>query len=145
MTQDVEDIFWIQGQTEGELARRAAEHFASTGVASREQLQDDLERAAEQGDHHRVADLNYDFHYSIAKVVTAQRMRWFLKSAARMSPGRLFPQVEGWTEAAVNDHGAIIEALRSGDGAAAAREMTAYVVHAGLLLADQLTEGTPSH
>ncbi len=87
-----------------------------------------------------MAELNYDFHHAIAKVVPASRMRWFLKHASRMSPGRLFPEVEGWTQAAVDEHGAIIEALRTGDGDAAGRLMTSHVLHAGHLLAERLGE-----
>jgi DNA-binding GntR family transcriptional regulator len=137
-SQDVADMFWVQGQIEGELTRRAAEHFAAAGVETLVAIQTALEEAARRDDHSRVAELNYDFHHAIAKVVTASRMRWFLKQASRMSPGRLFPQVEGWTRAAVEEHGAILEALRAGDAEAAGVAMTQHVIHAGHLLAGQL-------
>lgn len=142
--QDVADMYWVQGQIEGELTRRAADHFAASGVDELSAIQAELEEAGAKRDHQRVAELNFQFHHAIATVVPSSRMRWFLKTVSHMAPGQLFPQVTGWTNAAVNEHGDIIEALRVGDGEAAARAMTAHVVHAGVILASQFDQSTPA-
>jgi len=134
--QDLQDVFWVQAQLEGELARRAAAVFDDELVAGLRAIQERLVAAAERGDHRLVERHNYDFHHAVAKAVDAKRLRWFLKVAARMSPSRYFPQVEGWTDAAVSDHGAIIEALAAGDGDAAAAAMQSHILHAGRLLGD---------
>jgi DNA-binding GntR family transcriptional regulator len=141
---DVEDVFWVQAQIEGEITRRAAPHFADNGVTGLRAIQDALEVAARRGDREQVERLNYDFHHAIARVVDSSRLRWFLKQAAQMSPNRFFPQVEGWTQAAVDDHGAIIDALAAGDAETAATAMLEHVTHAGRLLMAKVTDSDDS-
>lgn len=136
--QDIADIFWVQGQIEGELARRAAAHFGAQGVDSLLAIQEALESAASSGDHNRVEVLNYDFHHAIAMISESARLRRLLKQVAHLSPSQMFPEIQGWSQAAVEDHGAIIEALRAGDADAAGAAMSAHVIRAGEVLSGNL-------
>lgn len=90
-SQDIEDIFWVQAQIEGEVARRAAENFGTRGVENLQVIQEALQKAAAAGDHELVERLNYDFHHAIARVVDSSRLRWFLKQAAQLSPAASSP------------------------------------------------------
>ncbi|KAA0093644.1 GntR family transcriptional regulator [Mycolicibacterium sp. P1-18] len=135
---DVNDIFRIQSRIEGELARRAAAHFAAAGVKNLKVIQAELTAAADADDHVRVEQLDYAFHHEIARSSDSARLRWFLNHAARMSPSRFVSYIEGWTRAAVEGHGAIIEALAAGDAHTAESVMCDHVVQAGQVMATRI-------
>lgn len=137
-TGDIGDMYWIQAQIESELTRRATTVLSTADITTLVQIQSNLERAATAGDHAEVARLNHEFHRLITTATDNSRLRWFLGTITRMAPGRLFGTVEGWTEAAVAQHGAIIDALQSRNSSVAADTMRDHVINAGAILADQL-------
>lgn len=138
--QDVEDLYLVQATLAGELAARAATRIDAPRLAEVEQLQAALEEAQRTGDAERVETLNHQFHREINLAAGSPKLAWFLGSAARYAPRRFYPTIHGWPEASVEDHHAVIEALRKKDEAAAGRAMREHIQHAGQLLVAHLSE-----
>lgn len=134
---DITDIYWVQATLAGELASRTARTITSEELAALDSLQHDLESAARGGDTEAVEDLNFRFHRAVNRQADSGKLAWFLGIAVRYAPRR-FATVDGWREAAVNDHAAILSALHDRDPEAARDTMYEHITHAGRLLIEQL-------
>jgi DNA-binding GntR family transcriptional regulator len=132
--QDVEDLYLVQANLAGELAARAAVRIGSTGLAELEALQVELEAANSASDTDRTEALNHRFHRMINLTAAAPKLAWFLSRAARYAPRRFYPTIRGWPEASVEDHHAVLRALRAHDAEDARKAMYQHIQHAGALL-----------
>jgi DNA-binding GntR family transcriptional regulator len=138
---DVEDLFAVQADLAGELARRAADNLTAEQLDYLDAVQAELVAAAETGRAERVEELNHEFHRTINRSAGSPKLTLLLSVAARYVPRRFFSSVEGYPEASAKDHQAVLDALRGRDGRRAAEAMHRHIEHAGQLLRDHLESG----
>jgi DNA-binding GntR family transcriptional regulator len=136
--QDVEDLFFVQAELAGELAARAATRVHGVELARIEAAQDALEAAAPQQDMERLEALNHEFHRAINRSADSAKLTWFIATAARYAPRSYYGSIPGWQQASLDDHRAIIDALRDRDGDRAKEAMREHILHAGRLLVQHL-------
>jgi DNA-binding GntR family transcriptional regulator len=135
---DVEDLFFVQAELAGELAARAARAMTDELLAQIESFQDSLESMSAPEDVDRLEELNHQFHRAINRCADSEKLSWFLGTAAQYAPRIFFGAIEGWQQASIRDHRAIIDALRAKDEDAARKAMQAHIHHAGTLLIKHL-------
>lgn len=138
---DVEDLFAVQASLAGELACRAAAKLTVAELDYVDAVQAELVAAAESGQADRVEELNHEFHRVINRSADSPKLTLLLSVAARYVPRRFFNAIEGYPQASAKDHQAVLDALRSRDGAGAAEAMRRHIEHAGQLLRDHLEAG----
>ncbi|MEE2030829.1 GntR family transcriptional regulator [Rhodococcus chondri] len=117
---DVDDIFWLQGQIAVELALRAVDraddddldrltacnHALRELVTLREGVMPDVER---------IAEAEFEFHRELNRIAGSPKLAWFLNTAARTIPYRLYARDSSWCVLAVESHDRLIAALRARD------------------------------
>ncbi|SEK19800.1 DNA-binding transcriptional regulator, GntR family [Blastococcus sp. DSM 46786] len=136
--EDVADLFFVQATIAGELAARAADKLSDADLAEIDRLQDQLTRAARNGDGDVVARCNHQLHRMINQVAAAPKLNWFLGLSVRYVPTRFFTSIAGWEEASAHDHAALIQALHGRDADGARVAMEEHIRHAGELLVAHL-------
>lgn len=139
--QDVEDLYFVQAELAGELASRAASRVSSADLEDLEELQESLEELAGSDDAAALEEVNYRFHRAINLTADSVKLAWFLSTAVRYAPRLFYGTIHGWREASVDDHRAVIEALRTGSSRGAKAAMRAHILHAGQLLVAHLDKG----
>lgn len=136
--QDVEDLYFVQAELAGELAARAATRITADDLDEIDQLQKRLEDLAGSDRASELEEVNYQFHRAINLAADAAKLAWFLSTAVRYAPRLFYGTIHGWQEASVDDHRAVIEALRTGSSRGAKAAMRAHILHAGQLLVAHL-------
>ena len=131
---DIRDLFAGQALLAGELAARAVKHRTPAAIAELEQLQLELEVAAESA-HDELEELNFRFHRAVNLLADAPKIAWLLGEAIRYVPVRFYSTIDGWPAATVHDHRALLDAFQRGAPKTARSAMTEHIVHAGELLA----------
>lgn len=137
-SEDIRDIYEAQALLGGELTARAARVIDAALVDQLEQIQTELERAADARDFDSVERLNHRFHETIYRLAGSRKIRWMIRTTLPYAPRKFFAAVEGWPEASAEDHRAIIQHLRTGDAEAARNAMAHHLRRAGALLAEHL-------
>lgn len=132
---DIRDLFAAQALLAGELAARAAQNVDEATLAQLADLQEQLKKAARRGAAEEVEELNHHFHRRLNLCAAAPKISWMLSVSVRYTPRRFFSDIPGWQRASVQDHAAILEALRAGDRERARATMVEHTRHAGDLLA----------
>ncbi|SDI09603.1 DNA-binding transcriptional regulator, GntR family [Arthrobacter subterraneus] len=133
--QDIRDLFTVQSLIGGELAARAARNAASESLAELEALHHELIAAAARNNLALLEEKNHAFHRQINRMAASRKMSWALGLVARYVPRRFYSAIEGWPQATVADHEALLEGIRHRDPEAARLAMENHIVHAGELLA----------
>jgi DNA-binding GntR family transcriptional regulator len=139
---DVSDAFDAQALLAGELCARAAEVLTLADFNTLDELQMKLEVAARDGDFSIEEELNFEFHRFIYHLADSPKIQWLLESTLRYAPRRFYSAIEGWPEATISEHRAILAALKGADAGAAREAMASHIQHAGLLLAEHLGSAT---
>lgn len=137
---DVEDIFHMQSAIAGELASRAAETATEAFLEQISALQDEMRKAGASSDDASLEALNFQFHRLINRSADSPKLTWLLRLVVRYVPRLFYATIDGWHDASLRDHSAIIDALRRNDGAAARTAMTSHIQHAGRLLISHLEQ-----
>jgi DNA-binding GntR family transcriptional regulator len=135
---DVQDLFDEQARISGELASRSVKAMDAEAVAGLVELQGRLEQASQGGRVDEVERLNFEFHRLINTASESRKLEWILRTVMRYSPRRRFQSVDGWDNASVKEHHAIIAAFQASDGEGARTAMESHVRHAGDLLVEHL-------
>lgn len=117
---DIDDIFWLQGQIAVELALRAVDRADADDLARLAELNEQLRRLVAlpdgvEPDVERIADAEFDFHRELNRIAGSPKLAWFLNAASRTIPYRLYARDTGWGSLAVESHAELIEAIRSRD------------------------------
>jgi DNA-binding GntR family transcriptional regulator len=134
-TSDVKDLFWAQALMAGELAARAAEHVQDGDLQRLNQHQEELAALSAASAFDEMERVNHLFHRDLNRVARAPKMAWLLGVGARYVPRRFYSTIEGWPEASLEDHRAVLAALTARSPEAARAAMQLHIVHAGDLLA----------
>jgi len=143
--QDIEDVYMVHSMIAGSLAQRAAGAMSAAQITELRRLQAEIVRTARRSlslpkKADQIETLNFDFHRIINQTTESRRARWFLRAATRFIPRQFYVEIPGWISASVEDHTQIVDALESGDGAAAHGLMKAHVEKAGKLVVARLSE-----
>jgi DNA-binding GntR family transcriptional regulator len=133
---DIGDLFVAQALIAGELAARAAKRIGEDDYRRLEAIQARLEDSSLKHDDALVEQLNHQFHRLINIVADAPKLAWVLTQTTRYVPSRFYASIPGWTMATVDDHQALLTAMRTADAEAARASMILHIQHAGTLLAD---------
>lgn len=135
---DVTDLFQAQAYLSGELTARATKVIDDLALDRLKDIQIRLQAAADRGDPESIELENHLFHREINLLGASPKLAWLLEMVVRYSPRRFYASIEGWSQASIEDHAAILEALERRDSAAARQAMIAHIVHAGHLLSTYL-------
>lgn len=137
--QDFIDLYDAQAYFAGELAGRAALHLTDDDIAQLYVMQAQIIRAIDRGDA-EAERIEWDLHALINRVASANKLRSLLRLTIRYAPFRAWTSVEGWSEAAPEDHLPLLRGLRHRSPRTARDAMTAHIRNVGELLANHLTE-----
>jgi len=132
--EDVADLFFVQKGLAGELAARAALSVDRDVLEQIELLQQTMQEMSRRKSWDEIDHLNFEFHRLINNAADAPKLSWFLSLAVRYVPHRFHAVIRGWSEASLNDHAAIIDALYAHDCRRAREAMSRHIAHAGELL-----------
>ncbi len=111
---DIVDIFWLQGQIAVELVRRAAPKITATELEQLHTFNASLSAAVEKGQPEEVELSEFEFHRVLNRLAESSKLAWFLNSAVRYTPTRLYATDLEWGRGAVRNHEFLIDALRIG-------------------------------
>lgn len=139
---EVEEVFHVRVLLESESARLAAERISAEALEQLEELLRLGAVAVEAKDATRLLELNERFHSTViaasdnsvmAKMMVSlqRRIRWYFSRVV------VTRSVGSWGQ-----HTEILDALRAGDGEAAARHMADHVRQTGQTIRDSLGEAT---
>ena len=141
---DVEDVFLVHAFVAGVIAERAAGVIKNSDVERLRKLQEKVNQVAEQANVEEraalIEELNYTFHRTINRLVTASRMLWFLRASYRYVPRHVYERVPGLTNLTITDHPAIIVALENHDAGRARERVSDHVLRAGEQVVLHLTD-----
>jgi DNA-binding GntR family transcriptional regulator len=131
--EDFADAYLVHAFAAGELAARAAPHATPELLEELEALD-----AAIRYDpmSERAALLNQRLHDRINAAAESPRLVWFVQAASRFVPRRFWPTIPGWKE--LNEHAAILAALRAGDREQSRTVASEHIRAAGRLLLEHL-------
>lgn len=135
---DVADIFELHGYVAAKLAARAATRLTDETLQTLMRLQELLGEASSAGDWDEVEKLNNQIHRVINAAADSPKLFSFIRMFNHYVPRRFYGSIPGWPEASLQDHAAILEALKRRDAGAAAKAMRLHMAHAGELLGANL-------
>src|SRR5690606_13778558 len=125
------DHFTMYGLLSGMAAARTAASDSADAVASR---LEEIQRRMRSTDDPRLLDsLNFSFHQEINRVGSSRRLRSVLRMLSRSMPTEFFSRTSdvGWLENALDEHDAIIGAIRDGDADLAAAAVAEHFENTG--------------
>lgn len=114
-SEDIEDIFWLQGTIASKLARRAARAITPGQIDQLRALNVLLREAVSKANAEAVESCEFEFHRFINKIAGGRKLAWFLVAAIRYTPARLYASDPAWGEESVRSHDALIAAFTWGD------------------------------
>jgi DNA-binding GntR family transcriptional regulator len=140
---DIEDIFWLQATIARELAATAAEQITDGEIDDLERIADTMAAAVSAADTEAIAATEFAFHRAFNHATGRIKLAWFLLHVARYMPLMVYAAEPEWGAAAVDNHRALIAALRRRDAAAVveltnwqftdgARRLTAKLAGSGI-------------
>jgi DNA-binding GntR family transcriptional regulator len=136
---DVEDIYLMWGEAEGELAARAVENCTADDIAALRTLDESLHTAAPTQEE--AGALNLALHARIHQVADSPKLLWFAERAHRMVPFGLWlslAQLSEWWEFNRVAHTPIIDLIAAGDTDGARAAMRDHFVVTGEMLLSKL-------
>ena len=137
---DVNDLFTVQASIAGELAARASLTLDDGEIGRLEELQSQLEEAAEAGDIETVDHLNFLIHRAINTSSGSARLAALLRQTVQYVPLGFWGRIDGWERASAHQHRPVFDALRLRDAEASRATMEAHIKDIGDLLAAYLTK-----
>ncbi len=128
--EDISDHFEMYGLLSGLAAARAAAAHSPVLLERLGEITRDMRAATDPVEHDR---LNYAFHQAINKAGGSRRLISVLRVLSKNMPTNFFGHNTEWEfkEQAFDEHDLILEALRSGDGGAAAKALAVHFGHTG--------------
>ncbi|MFT3661871.1 MAG: GntR family transcriptional regulator [Gordonia sp. (in: high G+C Gram-positive bacteria)] len=117
---DVEDVFWLQGQAAARIARRTAQMIDDDHLAALAEANRVLRDAVAAADPAAIAAAEYEFHRTHNRISGSGKLAWFLQSATRYTPHRMYATDPEWARVALASHEQLIAAYAARDPEAAA-------------------------
>jgi len=135
---DVSDIFQAFAFVAGELCARAAQRLTDENIVELEQIQAQMLEASRSSDWEKVEAFNHRFHRELNATAASPKLFNLMRLMNHYIPRRFYATIPGWPQASLEDHEAILNALRRRDQETARKAMAAHITHAGILLAANL-------
>lgn len=133
---NIRDYHLIHAEISAELAVRAASTMRPEDFDRLTRLDEAIKEAVRSGENDRMHALNFAFHKAINVSVPRSPLHEFLRVTSRYVSRRTYPDVPGWREGA-DEHGPIIEAMRTNDPESIRSHLMHHVIHGGeSLIAD---------
>lgn len=133
---DIRDIFEAHALIAGELAARAAVNADDEEIGELKKTHQELMQAVEDGNGKLLEQLNHVFHRDLYRMADSERLLWALSNFVKYVPHAFYAQIEGWPEATVEDHAAILEAFIAGDAQGSREAMAQHIRNSGEKLAE---------
>lgn len=138
--QDVQDLFRLQADIAGELAARASSRITAAELAELEELQEELDAAAEQVRPDDIEYFEFEFHRIVNVAADARKLSWFLHTVTRYTPARFYSGDVGWRTSMLADHRTLLRVLAAGDADAARTAMAGHFTDGAQRLTHHLDE-----
>ncbi len=138
---DVEDIFWLQGQTATRIARRTAAMIDDDQLTELAAANEALRAAAATGDVAAISAAEFEFHRTHNRISGSHKLAWFQLAATRYTPHQMYAADPAWAQVALDSHEQLIAAYRAHDADAAAAAMAVQFTDGATRLLAHL-EGT---
>lgn len=138
--EDIRDLFQAQALLAGELAARAAQRAADDDLRELEALHHELIAAARREDHDLLEEKNHAFHRQINQIAGSRKITWAMSLVTRYVPRAFYASIPGWPETTVEDHSALLEAIRARDPELTRSLMCEHIVRAGVQLAENFDQ-----
>lgn len=141
------EIYVIREALDGIAARQAAHHHSPADIAALERVNDLMAAAARDGAWDAMATLNVQYHATLARASRNEMLQRFVDQvhqAVRRFRRTTF-SAPGRAQEAVEEHRAIIEAVRSQDELAAEAAARTHMQHALSIRMGMEVERDPTH
>lgn len=132
--QDIEDLLSAHAHFAGLLAERATRALSEDQVQGLREIQAGIVAAADRNDYDELDRLDDEFHRIINLSAGSDRLKWLYSTTLRFVPHRLFEEIDGFKEAAVEDHVVIIKGLVNRNAEAAGAAMRAHWLNVATML-----------
>ena len=124
--EDIADLMGAHAFFAAQLARRSCLLLNDAQVDELGALQAQIVSEGRDGDPHLLDALDDQFHHVINHVVPSPRLKWLYSVTFKFIPHRLFGEIEGFAEAAVEDHLMVLKGISNRDPEATAAAMQAH-------------------
>jgi DNA-binding GntR family transcriptional regulator len=138
--QDIRDLFLAQAFLAGELAGRAAQKITPARLARLEEIDNAYHEADAAENPGMIVELGHSFHREINLAADSIRLAMLLGSVVRTLPQQFYATIEGWVDASLREHPAIVDALRKRDAQRARSLMEHHISEAADRLVDTLEQ-----
>ena len=133
--EDIEDHYAMYGAIQGLAASRAAKRASDSLIRRLEDLVAEMERAPSAPS---TTEAHWAFHSAINQAGGSRRLRTVLRQMAHNLPREVYDLAPSASPQSNLEHRRLIDALRSGDGEAAARTCEEHLSHEGRIVVIEL-------
>jgi DNA-binding GntR family transcriptional regulator len=137
------EIYRIRSVLEPLAAELAVESITEERLARLERLHEALRTAVSAGRGKRIAEINAEWHWALYESAQSTYLNDFIRRLWGGFPWRTMWALPGRAEQSLREHEAMMEAIRSGDGEAAAACMRAHIVSGAETLVDGVERRRP--
>lgn len=137
---EVEEVFVVRALLEGECARLAAQNATPEAIRGLEDLLERGTRAVERKEADRLLELNEEFHGVLLDLAQNSLMSSMMVSLRRRIRWYFAGVVVQRSERSWDQHRAMYEAIKAGDGDTAAQIMREHVRHTGSAIRKKLSD-----
>jgi DNA-binding GntR family transcriptional regulator len=125
------EIFEVRTTLEGMCARLAAEHITPEQIERMEQVHHDFERVIKEGDNKALITVDQKFHQLIYEASGNRFLAGALNEMYTLVYRLFYMFLDrmGSVRANVEDHRAILDAIKTGDGRTAERLIQQHIAH----------------
>lgn len=132
--QDIEDLLSAHAHFAALLAERATTALSDADVERLREIQRAIKDAGARDEHAVIEQLDDEFHRIINHSAGSDRLKWLYRTTFRFIPYRLFEEIDGFKEAALEDHVVIIKGLVNRNPEATAAAMRAHWLNVATVL-----------
>ena len=124
---DLSEIYAVRAILESSATGMAAANVNADDLAHLERIHADFGGAAKARSSTRLRALNDEFHFTIYAAAGSPLLSSYIRDVWSRSPLDTFARLPERARQSLDDHGAILEALRTGDAAAAQHAMRRHL------------------
>jgi DNA-binding GntR family transcriptional regulator len=133
--EDILDLFRVQAFVAGELAAYAARNITEEQVTQLESIVTAIEDSMRRGAAASSESHAHEFHQVVIETADRPKLAWLLQISSRYEPRRFYSDITGWERLSIDEHTAILTALKKRDPDGARRAMADHVRHLGDIVA----------
>ncbi|NLG47531.1 GntR family transcriptional regulator [Gordonia sp. (in: high G+C Gram-positive bacteria)] len=117
---DVDDLFWLQGETAARIARRTAAVITPAQIDDLAWANAQFRDAVRTGDSAALTQAEFEFHRAHNQFSDSAKLAWMLQNTTRYTPHEMYASDPDWGLVTADRHDELIAAYRAGDAEAAA-------------------------